>query len=154
MAKIESIFEEFVDYIRENYPRAGKIIEVGVGQRVNVAERVKESLPLAEILVTDQNEASMRSHATKKVRVVADDLMFPQRAIYDGASLIYSINPPVEIVPPMVELAERVGADLVILPRSDEQEYFTSEEWKRIVRAGRILGWRRFSAREARRDRN
>jgi len=137
------MFDELVEYVRENYSRASKIVELGVGSRIDVAERIKKSLPLAEVLVTDKDESWVRQHMTSQVRAVADDLRFPQTPIYQNASLVYSIHPPFEMVEPMVLLARRIGADLLVVPRSDEQEMFHRDQWEKLVRNGRTLGWLR-----------
>jgi len=68
--------------------------------------------------------------------------MFPQTWIYENASLVYSIHPPFEILEPMAALAGRIGADLLVVPRSDEQETF-QDGWRKLVRSGRTLGWLR-----------
>jgi len=136
------MFDDLVEYVRENYSLASKIVELGVGSRIDVAERIKKHLPLTEILVTDKDEAWVRKHSTGQVRAVADDVMFPQTPIYQNASLFYSIHPPFEILAPMVDLAGSIGADLLVVPRSDEQEMF-HDGWKKLVRNGRTLGWLR-----------
>src|SRR2546428_6883473 len=142
------MFDDLVQYVRENYSRASKIVELGVGSRIDVAERIKKDLPLPEILVTDKDEAWVRQDMTSHVRAVADDVMFPQTAIYRNASLVYSIHPPFEIVEPMVALAGSIGADLLVVPRSDEQETFQNDGWQKLVRNGRTLGWLRTFRRE------
>ncbi|HYY91306.1 MAG TPA: UPF0146 family protein [Candidatus Dormibacteraeota bacterium] len=151
MAEIaaSALFDEFVDYVRENYSRARKIVEVGVGHRIDVAERIKKALPLAEVLVTDNNESSLRQHPRGKVRTVADDVMAPKASIYEDSLLIYSINPPVEIVDAMTQLARTVGADLVIVPRSDEQDAFHHDDWQKLIRNGRTVGWLRVFDRQS-----
>ena len=136
------MFDDLVDYVRENYSRASKIVELGVGSRIDVAEKIKKHLPLTEVLVTDKDEAWVRKHITSRVRAVADDVMFPQTRIYENASLVYSIQPPFEIVAPMVVLAGSVGAHLLVVPRSDEQEMFQGD-WRKLLRNGRTLGWLR-----------
>jgi uncharacterized UPF0146 family protein len=136
------MFDDLVEYVRENYSRASKIVELGVGSRIDVAEKVKKRLPLTEVLVTDKDEASVRKHMTGQVRAVADDVTFPQMRIYRDASLLYSIHPPFEILEPMAVLAGRIGADLLVVPRSDEQEMF-HDGWQKLVRNGRTLGWLR-----------
>src|SRR6266480_1996997 len=125
------MFDDLVEYVRENYSRASKIVELGVGSRIDVAENIKKHLPLTEVLVTDKDEARVRKHQTGQVRAVADDVMFPQTPIYQNASLVYSIHPPFEIVEPMVALARRIGADLLVVPRSDEQEMFL-DVWRKL----------------------
>ena len=137
------MFDDLVEYVRENYSRASKIVELGVGSRIDVAEKIKKQIPLAEVLVTDNDEAWVRKHSIGQVRAVADDVMFPQTWIYENASLVYSIHPPFEIVAPMVVLAGSVEADLLVVPRSDEQEMFHHDEWRKLVRSGRTLGWLR-----------
>src|SRR5213592_1390288 len=105
------MFDDLVEYVRENYSRASKIVELGVGSRIDVAERIKKHLPMAEVLVTDKDEAWVRKHSTGQVRAFADDVVFPQTRIYENASLVYSIHPPFEIVEPMVALARRIRAE-------------------------------------------
>ena len=142
------MFDDLVEYVRENYSRASKIVELGVGSRIDVAEKIKKHLPMAEVLVTDKDESWVRQHMTSRIRAVADDVRFPQTPIYQHASLLYSIHPPFEIVEPMVLLARRIGADLLVVPRSDEQESFHQSEWEKLVRNGRSLGWLRVQRRE------
>ncbi len=135
------MFDQLVQYIKENYPTARKIVEVGVGHRIDVARRVKENLPSTEVLVTDKDEYWVHQHKTGRVRAVADDVMFPHLPIYEHTSLIYSIHPPVEVLPALEELTRKVGADLLVVPISDEQEAFQAEKWERIIRTGRVVGW-------------
>ncbi|OLB72437.1 hypothetical protein AUI06_01360 [archaeon 13_2_20CM_2_52_21] len=142
------MFDDLVDYVRENYSRASKIVELGVGGRIEVAEKIKKNLPMAEVLVTDKDLAWVRKHVTGRVRAVADDVMFPQTPIYQNASLLYSIHPPFEILAPMADLAGKIGADLLVVPRSDEQEMF-HDGWQKLVRNGRTLGWLRTSRKNA-----
>src|SRR5260370_37042811 len=101
------MLDDLVEYVREKYSRASKIIEVGGGSRIDVAEKIKKALPLAEVLVTDKDEAWVRQHTTSHVRAVADDVRFPQTPIYEKASLVYSIQPPCEMVEPMFLLTRR-----------------------------------------------
>src|SRR5256884_9750430 len=137
------MFDDLVEYVRENYSRASKIVELGVGSRIDVAEKIKKQIRLAEVLVTDKDEAWVRKHSTGQVRAVADDVMFPQTWIYGNAWLVYSIHPPFEIVAPMVVLSGSLEADLLAVPCSEEQEMFHHVEWRKLVRSGRTLGWLR-----------
>jgi len=116
------MFDDLVEYVREKYSRAPKIIEVGVGSRIDIAEKIKKLSLFAEVLVTDKDEAWVRQHMTSQIRAVADDVRFSPDTIYENASLLYSIHPPFEIVEPMALLARRIKADLLVVPRSDEQE--------------------------------
>ncbi len=135
------MFESFSDYIADNYSHTRKIVEVGVGHRIDVAIQVKTRLPNAEVVVTDNDELWVRAHRTPKVKAVVDDVSNPRLALYEGAGLIYSLHPPVELVPNLVGLANLLGADLLVVPVTDEQEVFHSSQWRRVTRQGRTLGW-------------
>jgi uncharacterized UPF0146 family protein len=137
------MFDDLAEYVSENYSRASKIVEVGVGSRIDVAENIKKHLPMTEVLVMDKDETWVRRLKTGQVRAVADDVIFPHAPLYENASLVYSIQPPFEIVEPMVLLARRIGADLLVVPRSEEQEMFHRDRWEKLVRNGRTLGWLR-----------
>jgi uncharacterized protein len=135
------LFEQLVDWIKQNYAHAEKIVEVGVGHRLDVAERISEALPHAEILVTDKDESWVRSRRAGRIRAVADDVLLPNLNVYRGASLMYSLNPPGEIIPALEKLADRVGADLLLVPISDEQHELREDKWQELVIRGRIIGW-------------
>jgi len=135
------LFEQLVDWIKQNYSDARKIIEVGVGHRIDVAQQISEALPRAEILVTDTNESWVRSRKPSRIRAVADDVMFPSLNLYHGASLIYSLHPPGEILHALEKLANGVGADLLVVPISDERHDLPHDRWRELVVRGRIEGW-------------
>jgi uncharacterized UPF0146 family protein len=135
------LFEELVDWIKQNYSDARKIIEIGVGHRIDVAQQVSEALPRAEILVTDTNEQLVRSRKPGRIRAIADDVMFPSLNLYQGASLIYSLHPPGEILHALEKLAIGIGADLLVVPISDERHDLPQDTWRELVVRGRIVGW-------------
>ena len=135
------MFEQLIDWIKQNYSDAEKIVEVGVGHRIDVAERISEVLPRAEILVTDKDEAWVRSRKPGRIRAVADDVLIPNFNVYRGASLMYSLNPPGEIIPALEKLANRVGADLLVVPISDERHDLPQAKWRELAVHGRIVGW-------------
>lgn len=135
------MFEQIVDWITQNYPSAKQIVEVGIGHRIEIAEQVSKALPRAEVLVTDKDEAWVRSRKSPRIRAVADDAMFPSLALYKDASLLYSLNPPGEILPALEKLATGVGADLLVVPISDERHEFQRGKWRELVISGRVVGW-------------
>jgi len=108
---------------------------------MDVAERISEALPRAEILVTDKDESWVRSRKSGRIRAIADDVMFPSLKLYQGASLVYSLHPPGEILPGLEKLANGVGADLLIVPISDERHDLPQDKWRELVVHGRIVGW-------------
>ncbi|HEV2120872.1 MAG TPA: UPF0146 family protein [Candidatus Bathyarchaeia archaeon] len=135
------MFEQLVDWIKQNYSDARKIIEVGVGHRIDVAEQIAEALPRTEILVTDKDESWVRTRKGGRIRGISDDVMFPRLNLYQGASLVYSLHPPVEIFPALERLANGVGADLLIVPISDERHEFQRAMWRELIIQGRMVGW-------------
>jgi uncharacterized UPF0146 family protein len=145
MAEVRNhrMFEQLLEFITEKYSRAGKIIEVGVGHRIDVAQRLRKKLPQTEIIVTDKDENWPRKHSTDTVKAVADDVTNPHIPIYRDASLIYSLHSPIELVPHLEDLSDKVKSDLLIVPISDEEGDFARQDWKKITRQGRTVGWLR-----------
>jgi len=135
------MFEDLVEFIIENYRSAPRIVEVGVGHRIDVAKMLKQRLPSTEILVTDKDESWPRLHSRVHVKGVADDVMSPHLPLYEHSSLIYSLHPPLEVVPGLERLSKKIGADLLIVPISDEQGEFHRVGWQKIIRRGRTIGW-------------
>ncbi|MDO5846161.1 MAG: UPF0146 family protein [Methanocorpusculum sp.] len=90
-------------YIKEHYHSA---VEVGFGGKTVAAEILLENgIP---VLCTD-----VHSYETD-VPSVVDDCVEPDYSLYEGAEVIYAIRPGVEIVPALIDLAKRVGADLIV----------------------------------------
>ncbi len=135
------MFKDFAKFVAENYAGAGKIVEVGVGHRIDIAIDVKTRLPNTEVVVTDEDESRIRNHRIPNVKAVIDDIVNPRLAVYAGAGLVYSIRPPVELVPSLVSLSRRVGADLFVVPVMDEQEVFQTHGWRKVTKMGRTIGW-------------
>jgi len=105
------MWEDFAQYIINNYVDADKIVEVGVGKFHNVGSILQENLK-ATIVLTDIKPSSSK--------IVQDDICNPDLKIYKGSSLIYSIRPQPELQPYIIDVAENVGADLIIKPFSTE----------------------------------
>jgi hypothetical protein len=110
-------FKAIAKYIAENYPSATKIVEVGVGKVPDVAIELQGLLPACEVIVTDVAELPELSG---RVKFVHDDITEPNLGIYEGAALIYSVRPPPELQPYLLEVARGVGADLLIKPLAGE----------------------------------
>jgi len=133
--------EQLVDWIKQNYSDARKIIEIGVGHRMDVAEQLSIALPRTEIIATDKDESWVRLRKHGRIRAIADDVMFPSLNLYRGASLVYCLHPPGEILPALEKLANGVGADLLVVPISDERHELEPDRWRELVIRGRIVGW-------------
>jgi len=108
------------EYIAGNYPFAKKIVEVGVGKVPDVAIEVQRLLPKCEVIVTDVTKPPELSGRVKFVR---DDITEPNLIIYECAALIYSVRPPPELQPYLLQVARKAGADLLIKPLASESMY-------------------------------
>ncbi|MDV0442882.1 hypothetical protein McpCs1_02370 [Methanocorpusculaceae archaeon Cs1] len=92
------------EYIRDNYKSA---VEIGFGGKTTAAEIVQNAGH--PILCTD-----VHSYAGAAVPAVVDDVFLPTLTCYAGADVLYAIRPGTEIIPPMIELARRINADLIV----------------------------------------
>ncbi|MFA4849877.1 MAG: UPF0146 family protein [Methanoregula sp.] len=92
-------------YIASHYARA---IEVGIGRNEEAAKIV--SCVGALVRCTDVNPFGISS----SLPFSQDDIFSPDYSLYTGAEVIYSIRPAPEMIPPMIELARRINADLIV----------------------------------------
>jgi len=92
-------------YIADNYLHA---VEAGIGKNTDAAE----ILSRAGIL--------LRSTDIKKMPIpedlvfIVDDIFSPDISHYRGADVIYAIRPAIEMIPPLITLAERVNCDCIV----------------------------------------
>jgi uncharacterized UPF0146 family protein len=117
--------QAIASFIIRNYD--GKIVEVGAGFSLDVAsllvrarsERNRSTQRGAGmdhgVVVTD-----IRERKVGPITVFSDDIFRPKMQLYDCASLIYSIRPPMEIQHAISDVAAAVGADILIRPLSGE----------------------------------
>jgi uncharacterized UPF0146 family protein len=99
------------DYIGRNYD---SVVEVGVGDNLHAARRIRD----AGVSIRCTDIRPMPS--ADGIPVVKDDIFSPDEGLYSGADLLYAIRPGVEMVPPMISLAERTGADLLVYHLGNE----------------------------------
>lgn len=104
-------YRDIAEFIINNY--RNKVIEVGVGSLPHVALLLKSKL---EVIITDVNEQKYDG-----IMFFRDDVFKPDLRIYQNASLIYSIRPPVDIQDAVAKIACEVGADLLIRPFGNEK---------------------------------
>jgi uncharacterized UPF0146 family protein len=99
-----------VGYIVSQYERAA---EIGVGHFPDVAlALVKRGV---NVFATD-----IKPCRHKGLRIIVDDITAPGLSLYAGLNLIYSLRPPLELVPYMVRMAKAVSSDLIIKPLASE----------------------------------
>jgi uncharacterized protein len=103
--------KDLAKYIGKNY--SGKVVEVGAGFVLEVALQL-QNLGL-DVVATDKEERNLG-----KIRVASDDIFRPNIDLYLGASLIYSIRPPLELQLAIGDLASSLCADILIRPLQEE----------------------------------
>ncbi|MDD1748432.1 MAG: hypothetical protein LUO89_01015 [Methanothrix sp.] len=103
--------DDLAAFIARNY--SGRVVEVGAGYAAEVALGVKARG--LDVVLTDKEERLLGG-----LRVEKDDIFSPRPELYRGASLLYSIRPPLEMQLAMGLLAARIGADVLVRPLMDE----------------------------------
>jgi hypothetical protein len=106
--------DDIVKFIKENY--FGKVVEIGVGVHYNVATKLSEYV---KVIVSDIIDINRIDQKIRSI-YVQDDISNPRLSIYKGASLIYSIRPPIEIQMSILNLANKVGSETLIRPLGTE----------------------------------
>jgi uncharacterized UPF0146 family protein len=106
--------DDIVKFIKENY--FGKVVEIGVGLHYNVAIKLSEYVKVIVSDIIDINQIDQKIRSI----YVKDDISDPRLSVYMGASLIYSIRPPIEIQMDILNLADKVGSDTLIRPLGSE----------------------------------
>ncbi|MFZ2471254.1 MAG: UPF0146 family protein [Methanothrix sp.] len=103
--------DDLAQFIAENYK--GRVVEVGVGYFADVAMGLQARG--LDVVLTDKEERLLGS-----LQVEKDDIFSPRLELYRGASLLYSIRPPLELQLAMGMLAAKLGADVLVRPLMDE----------------------------------
>ena len=103
--------DDLAEFIAENY--RGRVVEVGVGYFADVALGLQARG--LDVVLTDKEERLLGG-----LRVEKDDIFSPRLELYRGASLLYSIRPPLELQLAMGLLASKVGAEVLVRPLMDE----------------------------------
>lgn len=106
------MWQDFGEYI---LMQAGdeeiKIAEIGVGAFSQISDLLNEKDNIT-LIKTDI--------APKDPTTVKDDITNPDMELYGGVDIIYSIRPPSELQPYLVELAQKIGSQLIIKPLTNE----------------------------------
>ncbi len=106
------MWQDFTEYLlNEAESNPVKIAEVGIGKFSKVADALsqKENITLIK---TDINPDSDE--------VIRDDVTNPDLRLYEDVDIIYSIRPPSELQPHLVNLAQKTGSQLIIKPLTNE----------------------------------
>ena len=93
------------EYVARNYEHA---VEVGIGRNAGAARILADSRKL--LLTTDVKNMPV----PEDLPFVTDDVFAPAISRYAGADVIYAIRPAIEMVPPLIALAETINCDLLV----------------------------------------
>ena len=92
-------------YIALHYTRA---IEIGIGRNTTAASMVNAAGGL--VSCTDVKDIPV----PPGIRFFRDDVFSPDISLYKSADVIFSIRPAIEMIPPLITLAEAVDCDLIV----------------------------------------
>ncbi|NLB00340.1 MAG: hypothetical protein GX837_05150 [Methanomicrobiales archaeon] len=105
MSLYKHIERSIGEYIAARYRRA---VEVGIGNNPGAARLIDAAGAL--MLCTDIRPGIRHDGLV----VLADDIFEPEIRLYEGADLVYAVRPGVEMVPPLIALADRIDSDLLV----------------------------------------
>lgn len=106
------MWDDFAEYILEQAgSREVKIAEIAVGRFDRIADYLA-SKPNITLIKTDIHP--------KDDTVIKDDITSPDMSLYEDVDMIYSIRPPGELQPYIVNLAVETGCQLIIKPLTNE----------------------------------
>ena len=106
------MWDDFKEYIlNEIGDENKKIIEVGVGKFDKIANEISKNKNI-RLIKTDINP--------KDKTIIKDDITNPNLKLYENTSIIYSIRPPSELQPYLVDLALKIDSQLIIKPLTNE----------------------------------
>lgn len=103
--------DDLAQFIAANY--TGRVVEIGAGYFAEVALALQARG--LDVVLTDKEERFLGG-----LQVEKDDIFSPRLELYRGASLLYSIRPPLELQLAMGQLAAKIGADVLVRPLMDE----------------------------------
>jgi uncharacterized protein len=92
-------------YIADNYSHA---VEVGIGKNTDAAEMLSRAKTL--LFSTDVKKMPVPDD----LAFIIDDVFSPDVSRYRGTDVIYAIRPALEMIPPLIALAQRVNCDLIV----------------------------------------
>lgn len=126
MGSYKHIEQAIGGYLAGRYTRA---VEAGIGINTVAAEMLAENGALLRCTDIREQELPLCLHYAR------DDLFLPDLSLYQGADVIFSIRPAIEMIPPLLDIARAVNCDLVVYHLGFEQ-YDTGGE---IIDCGVIL---------------
>ena len=98
-----------IEYLSRHYR---KVVEIGIGNYPRVALALQGRG--LRVTATDIQPQFMG------FPVEFDDIRAPRLDLYESAQVIYAVRPPLELLPSLKKLANKLAVDLVIKPLAGE----------------------------------
>ena len=92
-----------------------KIIEIGIGYYFNVAKSLNNHENL-NLIVIDANKDAIDKAKKEGLNAFVDDIFEPKLDVYKDADLIYSIRPPRDLQPFILNICKKYSIPLLIKP--------------------------------------
>ena len=109
---VDIMWKNFEEYILSQCDKnPTRIAEIGVGKFSQVYDELNKKNNI-NIIKTDINPAD--------ASVIKDDVRNPDLNLYNNTDIIYSIRPPSELQPYIIDLAIKTKAKLIIKPLFNE----------------------------------
>ena len=106
------MWQDFADYIlNEIGSNEVKIAEIGIGKFNKVSEELSK-MDNITLIKTDINP--------NDDNIIKDDITNPDIRLYEDVDIIYSIRPPSELQPHIINLALKINSQLIIKPLTNE----------------------------------
>lgn len=106
------MWKNFAEYLLSQCDKnPTRVVEIGIGKFFQVFDYLNEHENV-EIIKTDilPNDSS----------VIKDDITNPDLGLYENMDIIYSIRPPSELQPYLIDLALKIDSQLIIKPLTNE----------------------------------
>ena len=106
------MWKDFGEYIISEVGEENvTVAEIAVGRFRQVADMLdaKENITLIRTDIIPADES-----------IIRDDITDPDLELFKGTDIIYSIRPPSELQPYLVDLARKVNSQLIIKPLTGE----------------------------------
>ena len=108
VSKVKSL-DGFIEYLSCTYQQ---VVEIGIGRYPRVALALQARG--LQVSATDIQPEFVG------LPVEFDDIRSPRLDLYEGAQAIYAVRPPLELLPSLKGLANKLAVDLVIKPLAGE----------------------------------
>ena len=110
--RIKKMWDDFAEYILSEVGESEvKVAEIAVGKFDRIAEYLasKDNITLIKTDIAPKDET-----------VIKDDVTNPNLDLYKDMDILYSIRPPSELQPYLVNLALEIDSQLIIKPLTNE----------------------------------